>query len=49
MRDRRPLLLLSYGLWQRRFGGGDDVLGQTVHLNDRNYTVIGVASKDFWL
>lgn len=46
-----PVALISYGLWQRRFGG-QDVIGKTVHLtggiNDRNYTIIGVAPKDFW-
>lgn len=43
-----PLVLLSYGLWQRRFGGEASVLGKAVHLNDRDYTVIGVTSRDFW-
>src|SRR5262249_53730546 len=38
-----PVALLSYGLWQRRFGGDENVLSKTVHLNDKNYSVIGVA------
>lgn len=43
-----PVVMLSYGLWQRRFGGDRNVLGRSVHLNDSNYTVIGVLPKDFW-
>ena len=43
-----PVVLLSYGLWQRRFGGEASVLGKVVHLNDRDYTIIGATSRDFW-
>lgn len=43
-----PVAILSYGLWQRRFGGTADVLGKVVRLNEQNYTVVGVTAKDFW-
>jgi putative ABC transport system permease protein len=39
--------ILSHGVWQRRFAGSRQVLGQTVKLNDELYTVIGVMPPAF--
>ena len=41
------LVVLGYGLWQRRFGGKPEVLGQTLTINGENYTVIGVLPASF--
>jgi len=41
------VVLISYGFWQRRFGGRNDVIGQTVKLSGVLHTVIGVLPKDF--
>jgi putative ABC transport system permease protein len=40
-------LLLSYGMWQRRFGGDPSVLGRSVILDSTPYTVIGVMPREF--
>jgi hypothetical protein len=41
--------LLGYGLWQRRFGGAESVIGQTIILDRQTYIVIGVLSQGFEL
>ena len=40
-------LILSHGFWQRRFGGAPEVLGRSVRLDDRAYTVVGVMPSAF--
>jgi putative ABC transport system permease protein len=39
--------VLTYGLWQRRFGGDPGVLGRTVTVNDESYTIVGVLPANF--
>ena len=43
-----PVVVISYGYWQRRFAGDPGVLGRTVRLNDHPFTVIGVAPPAFF-
>ncbi len=40
-------LLMSFGLWQRRFGGDQSILGKAITLGGASYTVIGVLSPHF--
>jgi putative ABC transport system permease protein len=41
------VLVLSYGLWQRKFGGDPAIVGKSISLGNESYTVVGVIGKDF--
>jgi predicted permease len=43
-----PYIVLSYGLWARRFGADPNVVGKIVHLNGHPFTIIGVAPRPFF-
>ncbi len=47
--DAARVVLVSYGFWQRRFGGEPDVVGNTLMIDDRPHTIVGVmpAGLDF--
>lgn len=42
-----PVVVLSYGLWQQRFGSNPTILGKNITLNGRSFSVIGVAPEGF--
>jgi putative ABC transport system permease protein len=41
------VMVLSYGLWQRHFGGDPAVIGKTISFNSESWTVIGVLPRGF--
>lgn len=43
----RNVAILSYGLWQRRFGGASSVIGKPIELNRQPYAIIGVMPRSF--
>ena len=44
---KEPLIVLSHGAWQRRFGGDRGIVGRVVPLDGEPYTVIGVMPASF--
>ncbi|MFY9936790.1 MAG: ABC transporter permease [Silvibacterium sp.] len=41
------VVVLSYGLWKRRFGGDEQIIGKEISLDKEWYTVIGVTGESF--
>jgi putative ABC transport system permease protein len=42
-----PVIVISHGLWQRRWGGSPTVLGRSFELRERSFTVVGVMPRGF--
>ena len=41
-------VMMSYGLWQAKFGGDPSIVGRTIDLDARPFTVIGIMTQDFY-
>jgi putative ABC transport system permease protein len=41
------VVVLSYGLWQRKFGGNPNIIGTALSLGNEPYTIVGVLNKSF--
>jgi predicted permease len=50
--DDRPgapsVVVMTYGLWQRRFGGDNNLVGQPLELNGASYTLVGILPPNFF-
>jgi predicted permease len=48
LRERQSqVVVISYGLWQRHFGGDRNVIGHDITLDDKSYSLIGIMPRDF--
>jgi predicted permease len=45
--EATPAAVLSYGLWQRRFGADPGIIGKQITLNNQSFTIIGITPVDF--
>ena len=43
----KPVCVLNYNFWQRRFQGDPNIAGKTIKINDHALTVVGVAPRGF--
>src|ERR1700681_3607548 len=46
---KAPVALLTHGLWKRLFGGDPQIVGRSLTLNGKQFTVVGVLRPDFLL
>lgn len=45
--DKEPVVVISHGCWQHTFNGDPNVVGRTLTLNNRAFTIVGVAPAGF--
>ena len=45
--DEQPVIVLSYGFWERRFESDPAIVGKTINLQGQPFTVVGVTSREF--
>ena len=45
--DRDAVVVLTYGFWQRRFGSDAHLIGSSIKLNGKPFTVIGITHPNF--
>lgn len=46
--DTHPVVVISHSLWQRRFAEDKSIVGKTIKLNGRAFTVIGIGPEGFY-
>jgi len=46
-KGREHVALITYGLWQRRFSGDENVIGKSVYLDNVDYQIVGILPRDF--
>jgi putative ABC transport system permease protein len=47
-KSQSPVVVLSYNLWRKRFGGDESIIGRLILLNGVQTRVVGVTPKDFF-
>jgi putative ABC transport system permease protein len=47
IKGREHVTLITYGLWQRQFGGTNDAIGRSMRLDNVDYQIVGILPRDF--
>jgi predicted permease len=45
---KHQVAVLSYRLWNRAFGGEENIIGKSVQINGRSITIVGIMPEDFY-